>query len=225
MQIQHMAKIGTNYFPDPILMEEIIRNHLKQADTVRFALCDDVLVCFSVASKYKMMTPFCSRPVNMLYQRMLYIDPGFLYHGTGTLLLSVTMKDLFGWRWLFKRVVGFCRTQNPVVARFMNLYNVSYPQYSQPVPLEVRKFAESLLPFVGAESLDEKFRLIGTLTAFSGTDFTNIWYRYLHHRNNNYEQLMLNSAFEKKDGRIINSGAFVLMIAYAKPLRFIRYLM
>jgi len=219
-----MAKIVANYFPDQKLMEEVTRSHMKKADSVRLGLYEGRVIGFSIASKYKMMTPFYHRPVNVLYQRMLYLDPDVLYRGIGLRLLSATMKDLFGWLWPFKRIVAFCRTQNPVVAKLMNMYDVSYPQYKQPVTEEIREFAESLLPVLGAESLDDNFRLIGTLNTFSGMDYTGIWNRYLHRRNDNYEKLMLNSAFKKKDGRIINSGAFVLMIAYAKPLKFIRYL-
>lgn len=219
-----MAKIVANYFPDQKLMEETVRNHMKQANTIRLALCEGVIVGFSIASKYRMMTPFYHRRVNVIYQRMLYLDPDVLYRGIGIRLLLATMKDLFGWLWPFKRHVAFCRTQNPVVAKFMNMYNVAYPQYNQPLPAEIRKFSEGLLPVLGAESLDEKFRLIGTLRAFSGANYTDTWNQHYHRRNNNYEKLMLNSAFEEKDGRIINSGAFVLMIAYAKPLNFIRYI-
>lgn len=223
-QIQLMAKIVANYFPDQKLMEETVRNHMKQANTVRLALYEGVIVGFSIASKYRMMTPFYPRRVNVIYHRMLYLDPDVLYHGIGIQLLLATMKDLFGWLWPFKRIVAFCRTQSPVVAKFMNMYNVAYPQYNQPLPEEIRRFSESLLPVLGAESLDKKFRLIGTLQTFSGANYTDKWNRHYRRRDDNYEKLMLNSAFKEKDGRIINSGAFILMIAYAKPLNFIRYI-
>ena len=219
-----MATIVAHYFPDQKLMEETVRNHMKQANTVRLASREGKIIGFSIASKYKLMTPFYHRPVNVIYQRMLYLDPDYLYRGLGIKLLSLVMNDLFGRLWPFKRIVAFCRTQNPVVAKIMNMYNVAYPQYKQPLPGMIREFAESLLPTLGAESLDEKCRLTGTLSAFSGADYTDTWNRYLHRRHNDYEKLMLNSAFEEKDGRIINSGAFILMIGYAKPLRFIRYL-
>jgi hypothetical protein len=223
-QIQDMAIIMANYFPDQKLMEDTIRGHMNHTNTVRLALRDDEIVGFSVASKYKMMTPFYHRPVNVIYQRMLYIEPGILYRGVGIRLLLVTMKDLFGSIWPLKRIAAICRTQNPVVAKYMNMYNVAYPQYGQSVPAEIRKFAVSLLPVLGAESLDENFRLVGTLREFAGEDFTDTWNKYFHRRNNDYEKQMLNSAFEQKDGRVINSGALVLMIAYAKPLNFIRYI-
>jgi hypothetical protein len=155
---------------------------------------------------------------------MLYLHPGFLYRGLGLRLLAATMRDLFGWFWPFKRLVAICRTQNPIVAKFMNLYNISYPKYNQPIPAEIRNFAESLLPLLGAESLDGKFRLEGTLSAFSGADYTDIWNRFYHRRDDAFERLMLDSAFEEREGRIFNSGAGILMIGYAKPLNFLRYL-
>jgi len=219
-----MAKIVANYFPDEKLMESTIRNHMKQANTIRLALYENKILGFSIASKYKMMTPFYYRPVNVSYQRMLYLDPYFLYRDIGIQLLVLTMKDLFGWFWPIKRMVVFCRTQNPVVAKLMNMFNVAYPQYDQALPEDIRNFAETLLPVLGAESLDEKFRLIGTLKTFSGMDYTDTWNKYVHSRDNEFEKLILNSAFEQKDRRVINTGAFVLMIAYAKPLNFIRYI-
>lgn len=41
-----MAEIVANYYPDTKLMEEIIRNHMKQAPTVRLALDEDRIVGF-----------------------------------------------------------------------------------------------------------------------------------------------------------------------------------
>lgn len=152
-------------------------------------------------------------------------DPSVLYRGIHILLVLPTMQDLLGWLWPCKRIVIFCRTQNPIVAKIMVLYNVSYPQYKQKMPAAIRKFAESLLPILCAESLDNKFRLTGTLAVFRGMDYTDKWNRYFHIGNNNYEKLILKSVFEEKDGRVINSGAYLLMIGYAKPFNFIRYLL
>lgn len=223
-QISRVAAICANYFDDQALMEETVRNHLRQADTVRLACHEDRIVGFSIASKHRMLTPFYPRRIGVIFQRMLYLDPAALYQGLGLKLLGFTMRDLFGWWWPFRRFAAICRTQNPVVAKIMNLYDVTYPQHDTPLPAEVREFAEGLLPILGARSLDERCRLVGTLEAFTGRDYTDIWNRYLHRRHNEYEELMLHSAFREEDGRIINSGAFILMIAYAKPLRFIRYL-
>jgi len=223
-QISRMAAICTSYFDDQALMEETVRNHLRQADTVRLACHEGRIVGFSIASKHKMLTPFYPRRINVIFQRMLYLDPAVLYLGIGLKLLAFTMTDLLGWWWPFRRFAAICRTQNPVVAKIMNMYDLAYPQPDTPLPAEIREFAESLLPILGAKSLDERCRLVGTLESFAGRDYTDIWYRYLHRRHNEYEELMLHSAFREEDGRIVNSGAFVLMIAYAKPLRFIRYL-
>lgn len=223
-QVRQLAMIVCNYFPDPESMEATIRQHVKDADTIRLAMHNEEIVGFSIASGYKLKTPFYPRPVNTLYQRMLYLHPRFLYRRLGLRLLLATMKDLFGWFWPFRRLVTFCRTQNPVVARFMDLYNIVYPRYTQPIPDNIRQFAESLLPLLNAELLDERFRLVGTLSTFKGIDYTDTWNRYYHRRDNDYEKLMLSSAFAEKKGQIINSGAFILMIGYARPLNFIRFL-
>lgn len=223
-QVRQAAAIVCNYFDDLPLMEQTVRSHMESASTIRLAMHEGRIVGFSVASKYRRQTPFHPRPVNLLYQRMLYLHPDFLFRGLGIRLLAVTMRDLFGWFWPFKRLVAVCRTQNPIVARVMNLYNLVYPQYGRPVPGAIRAFAESLLPLLGAESLDGKFRLIGTLSAFGGADYTDIWNHFYHRRGDDFERLILDSAFEEKQGRILNSGAFILMIGYAKPMNFVRYL-
>lgn len=223
-QIHQMVEIVVNYFPAPDLMEQTIRNHQQEAGTIRLALQQGKTVGFSIASRYTMKTPFYPRRTNVIYQRMLFLQPGLLYRGIGIKLLAATMKDLFGWFWPFRRFVAICRTQNPVVAKIMSLYSVSYPRYNQPLPDEVRQFEESLLPMLGGEKLDEQSRLIGTLDTFKEVDYTDIWNKFLHRRNNEFESLMLHSAFEKRGDRIINSGASVLMLGYAKPLTFVRYI-
>ena len=223
-QVKRLAEIVANYFPDLAQMEKTVRGHLQHAGTVRLACHRDQIIGFSIASKCKMLTPFYPRPTNVVFQRMLYLEPGALYRGLGLRLLSLTMKDLFGWWWPFRRLVAICRTQNPVVAKIMDMYDVAYPQYGQPLPDNIRQFAEGLLPMLGADSIDAQGRLIGTLTSFADKDYTDIWNRFLHRHNSKHESQMLHSAFREENGRIINSGAFVLMLAYAKPLRFIRYL-
>lgn len=198
--------------------------HLDQADSVRLAVSKGRIIGYSIASKHRMLTLFYSKPVNIIYARMLYLDPEVMYRGLGVKLLTATFKDLFGWFWPFRRMVSICRTQNPVVVKIMAMCDEQYPQNGKPIPDSIYRLGKRLLPLLGAQSLDDKFRLVGTMDVFNGKDYTDIWNRFLHRRNNQYEEMMLQSAFEEKQGRIINSGAFVLIIAYAKPFRFLRYL-
>lgn len=51
-----------------------------------------------------------------------------------------------------------------------------------------------------------------------------LWDRHLHKHNNSYERLMLDSAFTVRNGRIINTGALVFMVACSRPLQFVRFL-
>jgi hypothetical protein len=90
--------------------------------------------------------------------------------------------------------------------------------------VEILEFAVSLLPMLGATGLDERCRLTGTLDGLKGADYTAIWNRHLHKHDNSYEQLMLSSAFTKRDGKIVSNGAFIFMLAYSRPLQFIRFL-
>ena len=222
--IKRMAEIITHYFPNQDLMEEVLAVHIKEADTVRLAWYEDRIVGFAIASKYKKLTPFYPKPIDLLFVRMLYLEPGALYKGMGLRLLGATLRDLLGLFWSFKRFAAICRTQNPVVVKMMNMYNETYPQYNQPLPDDIRKFSENLLPILNAKELDEKCLLIGTLEPFKGMDYTDIWNSIFHRGKNQYEAMVLNSAFKKKNGRIINNGAFIFLLAYSKPLHFIRYL-
>ena len=222
--IERMVEIVTHYFPNQALMEEVLNTHIKQADTVRLAWYEGRIVGFSIASKYKKLTPFYPQPIDLFYQRMLYLEPGVLYKGLGLRLLGATLRDLLGFFWPFKRFAAICRTQNPVVMKIMNMYNETYPQYNQHLPDNIRKFSESLLPILNAKELDDKCLLAGTLEPFKDVDYTDIWNSIFHRRKNQYEDMVLNSAFKIKDNRIINNGKPIFLLAYSKPFHFIHYL-
>lgn len=223
--VERLIEIALVYFPDYGETSGIVKHHLECADSVRIVRDDnDLIVGYAIASSSRRLTPFYPRPVNLVYQRMLYLDPGLLKKGLGKRLLCAVLSDLLGPFWPFRRFAVVCRTQNPVVARMMDMHSVSYPRYNEPLPEDVRKFAESLLPMLLATGMDAQCRLLGTLDEFRGVDYTDIWNRHLHKRNNGYEKLMLSTAFTKTNGRIINNGMLVLMVAYSKPFRFIRFL-
>lgn len=222
---ERMVDIRLAYYPDREFTSKIVGHHIRSADSVRLARDNnDVIVGYSVASSSKQITPFFSRPIPIIYHRLLYLSPEILHRGLGKRLLLATLVDLLGPLWVFRHFACVCRTQNPVVARMMDFYTVSYPHFGEPLPEDVRSFAESLLPMLGAKSLDAQCRLPGTLDAYRGRDFTEVWNQYLQKRNNGYEKLMLGSAFTIENGRIINSGALVLMLAYAKPFQFLRHI-
>lgn len=223
-QIQRMTDIVTHYFPKPELIEEMLRSHLAHANTVCLAWHQNRIIGFSIASKYKKITPFYPRPIDVLYQRMLYLEPDALYRGVGLRLLSTSLRDLFGILWPCKRFVTICRTQNPVVVKMMNMYDKTYPQYGHTLPATVRQFIEGLLPMLHANKIDEQCRLVGTLDEFKGMDYTDIWNSYMHSHTGKHEEHMLHTAFKKENNKIVNTGAFVLMIGYAKPFTFISYL-
>jgi hypothetical protein len=205
--IERLTEIAAVYFPIYEETQEIVAHHVQQADSLRLARDHNTLIIgYSIASSTRRLTPFYPGPINLLYQRMLYLSPDNLYAGLGKRLLTATFYDLLGPFWLLRRFALVCRTQNPVVARMMDLHTLSYPRFGESVRTEIRTFAESLLPMLGAAGLDEHWRLLGTLESFKDKDYTEIWNRYLDKRDNRYE------------------GALVCMLAYSKPLQFIRYL-
>lgn len=222
---ERMIDIATVYYPKPESTREILAHHMQLADSILLARDKNGnVVGYSVASVKNTLTPFCSQPIRLIYQRMLYLSPGYLYRGLGKRLLKATFVDLLGPLWAFRRFALVCRTQNPVVARLLTMFTVSYPQHGKQAPDEVQDFARSLLPMLGARKLDAQYRLIGTLEPYKDMDYTDIWNKYLQRHHNSFEDMMLHSAFTTKNGRIINSGAFVFMVAYSKPLQFIRYI-
>ncbi len=223
--IERLIEIALIYFPDYGETSKLVKRHIECADSLRIARDkNNVIVGYSIASSSRQLTPFYPRPINLVYQRMLYLDPGILKKGLGKRLLCATFNDLLGSLWPFRHFALVCRTLNPVVARMMDMHTISYPHFGERLPDEIRKFAESLLPMLGATGIDEKCRLLGTLDDFKDADYTDIWNRHLHKRDDGYEKLMLNSAFTETNGRIINNGALVFMVAYSKPFQFIRFL-
>jgi len=220
-QISKMVEITTPYLRNKELTEHIIRQHIEHAPNIRLAYMEDRLVGYAIASKHKIKTPFFPKPINTLFHRMLIIDTDVLFQGLGKKLIWTTMRDLFGQFWLCKRMAIFCRTENPVVAKLMNMCNIVYPQYGEPIPEEIKAFSRSLLPLIGEEQLDENNVLSQTLIKLKGEDYTDIWNHYLHRSNNEYEKLMLSTTFKKKNDRIIYQGSTILLVGYAKPFNFI----
>lgn len=222
---KQLIEIALVYFPDYENTSKLVRQHIQRADSLRIARdTNNDIAGFSIASAYKQLTPFYPRPINLLYQRMLYLSPNMLYRGLGKRLLTATFRDLLGPLWPLRRFAVVCRTLNPVVARMMDMHTISYPHHGEEPPDEIRRFAETLLPVLGARQLDRQYRLLGTLDEFKGADYTEIWHRHLHKQVNSYEKLMLNTVFTEKDGKIINNGALMFMVAYSRPMQFIRYL-
>lgn len=224
-EVRRLTEIVTIYFPDFEETRKIINHHVQCADSLRLARDEaGEIVGFSIASVTRQQTPFYPRPIPLVFQRMLYLDPSILKRGLGKRLAVATFRDLMGLLWPFRRFALVCRTQNPVVARMMDIHSVSYPHCGEAMPAEVRRFGESLLSMLGATALDDRCRLLGTLDQFRGVDYTDIWNRHLHLRNDSYEKLMLGTVFAQEDGRIINQGALLFMAAYSKPLQLIRFL-
>jgi len=215
---RRFVEIVANYSPDPDEARSIVFDHLRHADYISCAIQDNKVVGVLVTSSNTAQTPFARRRLPVIYQRMLFLDPSIIGRGIGVRLFVRSLYDQFGLLWPFRRFVLVCRTQSAKVARKMRSFSRVYPQLDRPVPAVVRSFAESMLVQLGATRLDDKFRLIGTLQGLEGQDYSEYWQRYLRSSSDTDSRLILDTAFYMDQGRVRNTGAFLLMIGYARPL-------
>jgi len=220
--LNEMSEIVSNYYPLVHENKQIINDHLAGSNSLVVARENHKITGFSSASVIKQKTPFCRYRVPVIFQRMLYIHPGILYRGIGPALLRETFVQLLGPFWFLRGFVLICRTQNPVVVKMMTRFTDYYPRENESLPADIRNFAESFLTILHATELDEKCCLTGSLSAYTDMDYTKIWNDVLHRSKNRFDDLILSSTFRREGDRIINSGAFLLLIGYSRPLNFIK---
>jgi hypothetical protein len=219
-----LLAIVLHYFPKPEVVGEIIDYHLSLSDAVILARLRGKIIGLSLASKLHQLTPYYPRPLDVVFQRALFVDPDVIYRGLGKRLMVATMRSLLGWFWFARRFALVCRTQNPTVSRLLTKFNLMYPKPGEHLPAAVLSFGQGLLPVLNSTGLDEDGRLQGSLEEFKNYDHTEIWNRYYNTLNDNYERMMLDRAFVCDNGRVINSGKLIFFTAYAKPWVFLRYL-
>lgn len=219
-----LLAIVLHYFPKPDSVGEILDYHLKHSNTVILARLRGKVIGLSLASRLHQLTPYHSRPVNVVFQRALFVDPDVIYRGLGKRLMVATLRSLLGWFWFARRFALICRTQNPTVSRLLSKFTLMYPKPGERLPAEVLAFGQGLLPVLNATDLDEYGRLQGSLEEFKDFDHTEIWNHYYNNYNDDYENMMLDRAFTCDKGRVINTGKLIFFTAYAKPWVFLRYL-
>jgi GNAT superfamily N-acetyltransferase len=221
--LKRLLEITLHYFPRPDVTEPMIRHHLEQSTAAVLARRDGKIIGFGAATCLTRQTPFAGRPLPVIFQRMLYLDPEARYKGIGVRLQVEILCECMGLLWPFRRFVLVCRTLSPSVAKALGKFTRVFPKYGVSVPPEVRGFAESMLPVIGSGELDERFALIDALEPFKGDDYSDIWRKYLHSGSEPHDRLLLDAMYIERDGRIINSGCCLMMIAYARPLAFLRH--
>lgn len=215
---EQIIAIALRYDPVPAAIRTVVQQHLQAATSAVLARLDGKLVGVALESVFKALTPFYSKPIPVVYQRTVYLDPTQVHRGMGVRLQVRAFREALGWLWPLRRFVVVCRTQSPIIALKISRFSAHYPAYGKPVPPEIREFAEGLLPLLGAEALDPEFRLVGPLRDCAGRDYTEIWERFMRSGDPECDRLMLERAFYTRNGRLYNRGTSLLLIGYARPL-------
>ncbi len=221
---QSVINIILHYFPIPNVVDKMLDFHLAHSDAVIVARLQGRLIGLSLACKLHAQTPYARRPLNIVFERALFVDPEVMFRGLGKRLIVATLRNLLGWFWFGRRFAVICRTQNPTVARMLKKFQQAFPKPGEPLPDDILAFGRRLLPQLGATELEASGRLAGSLDEFKDYDHTEIWQRYYHIRDDAYEQMILNNAFVQRDGRILNRGHLLFFTAYSKPWQLMRYL-
>ena len=218
-----MARIVAHYFPRNFDVESMLAWHLDQEPCVHFAEQDDRIIGYSVTTCSYRKTPFYDKDLPVFYQRLLYLDPIVQHQAVGFKLQTAGLRYQLGALWLFRRYVLVCLTGNPEVLRAVSQYHEHYPREDGALPQEVYEFCQQLGPMMGFSRVDRRLLVYGTNeTILEGEDYTPEWNSFLRSGHAMFDQMILNTAFASKNGKIVHSGALLMAIGYARPMHLIR---
>lgn len=218
-----MARIVAHYYPRGFDVEAMLVEHLDQDSCVHIAEQKDRIIGCSVNSLSYRKTPFHKQTLPIFYQRLLYVDPAVQHKAVGLNLQTAGLRYQLGFFWLFRRFVVVCLTSNPEVLRAISQYNEYYPREDGALPEAVYAFCQQLGPMMGFSHVDRRLLVYGTNEAIlEGEDYTSEWTSFLRSDHAGFDQMLLNTVFATRKGRIVHSGAPLMAIGYASPMHFIR---
>lgn len=218
-----MARIVACYFPSGFDVKSMLIAHLDQESCIHVAQQENQIIGFSVNSRSYQKTPFHNKPIPLVYQRLLYVDPAAQHRGIGLGLQIAGLRYQLGPCWLFRRFVVICLTSNPKVLRAIHQYNEYYPCIDDELPQRVYAFCQRLGPSMGFSRVDRRLLVYGTNeTILEGEDYTSRWNRSLLSGYGTFDQMILDRVFATRDGKVFHTGALLLALGYARPMHFIR---
>ncbi len=201
----------------------MLAEHLDQDTCVHVAEQNNRIIGFSVHSFSCRKTPFFGRDLPVFFQRLLYVDPAVQHRAVGLRLQTAGLRYRLGFFWLIRRFVVVCLTSNPQVLRAINQYNEYYPRRDGALPEPVYAFCQQLGPMMGFDRVDRRLLVYGTNERLlEGEDYSTEWASFLRSGNSEFDQIILQTAFSMKDGKVLHSGALLLAIGYARPMHFLR---
>jgi len=218
-----MVRIVAHYFPRHFDVESMLAEHLAEDSCVLVAEQDEKIIGCSVNSCSYRKTPFHNKDLPIFYQRLLYVDPGAQHKAVGLKLQTAGLRYQLGLLWLFRRFVVVCLTSNPQVLRAVSQYNEYYPRQDGALPQAVYAFCQQLGPMMGFSRIDRRLSVYGTNESkLEGEDYTSEWISFIQSGHAEFDQMVLNTAFAARNGKIAHTGALLMAIGYARPMHFIR---
>lgn len=218
-----LADIASQYYPMHYDVSKMLQNHLNAGGILQVALIEGDIAGFSVSSCEIRITPFNKREMPVIYQRLLFIDTALRRQLLGISLQIAVLHLHLGPFWLFKRLTLFCLTDNPLIVRAFDLYNIYYPNNQITPTPEVWQFCESLLPLLFGNNLGKNLLVYGTNESMlKDFDYTHWWKKYLASGHTYYDELLLSTVFKPQQGRILHSGALLLVVGYSRPLNLLK---
>jgi hypothetical protein len=197
--------------------------HVTPDACIHIAVQIDRIIGFSINSCDYRKTPFREKEIPLIFQRILYIDPVVQHLGVGIRLQVAGLRYHLGPFWLFRRFAVTCLTNNPSIVRAFSQYDLFYPCQQAPIPVEIHDFCQQLAPAMGFESIDQHLLAYGSNESIlDGADYTALWKKFLLSGHHTYDQMILNTVFETRHEKVFHRGALLLVIGYARPMRFIR---
>ena len=218
-----MARIVAYYFPPGFDVKSMLVEHLDRDSCILAAQQENQIIGFSVNSCSYRQTPFHYKPIPLVYQRLLYVDPAAQHRTIGLSLQIAGLRYQLGPCWLLRRFAVICLTSNPNVLRAIHQYNEYYPRIDDELPQKVYAFCQQLGPSMGFSRVDRRLMVYGTNeTTLEGEDYTSRWKSFLLSGHDAFDQMILDRVFATRDGKIFHNGALLLALGYARPMHFIR---
>lgn len=216
-------RIAEHYYPEHFDVDSMLDWHLEQDSCVHVAEHESRIIGYSINSREHRVTPFYRDEIPLFYQRQLFVDPALQHEAIGVALQTAGLRYQLGPCWLFRRFAVTFLTANPQVLRVLSLYNEFYPRPDGELPDQIYSFCQLLGPMMGFSRVDRRLLVYGTSKMkLEGEDYTNRWKNSLFSGHAKYDQMVLSTVFEHRDGKLVHTGRLLLGIGYARPTHFIR---
>lgn len=221
--LDELVAIAAAYYPPALNMRAVVSAHIKEGGTFIVARSGSTVAGFSIASTSVMSTPFHAKPIPVIYQREMFVNPLFRGRHVGVNLQIATIRAALGPLWFARRFVLFCGTHNPLILRNFAFFSRAWPDSQGRSLQDDSGFTGKLLELMHGKTMDANMCVAGTFKqALAGVDYSRWWNRYLRSSYEPYNRIMLERIFSVQQDKLHHRGTTLLVIGYARPFVFVR---